>query len=89
MELRSQRHRVDHDRVFIGIVVEDHDLQQSTRSIGADEQVPTLSVDDPDRVTQGVLDVLVVDAMTSSTVSDLHVGTRVPCLAGYDKVSLS
>ena len=29
MELRAQRHGVDHDRLFVWVVVEDDDLEQS------------------------------------------------------------
>lgn len=43
MELGSKRHRVDHDWLFVWVVIEDDDLQQSAGAIGTDHQIPTFA----------------------------------------------
>jgi hypothetical protein len=45
MELGSQGHRVDHDGLFVRVIVRDHDLKQPTAAVRTDDQVPPLARD--------------------------------------------
>lgn len=70
---------MDDDGLFVGLVVNDHDLQQSTRAIPADDEVSAVAPDHTERVANRMVDVLVADAVLARTVRDLHL----------DKLSLS
>jgi hypothetical protein len=79
MELGSYRHGVDHNRLLVWIVIEDHDLQESPGRVRTDEEIPSFAWYHPDGMAEGVVDVLVRDAVFSGAVCDLHVETRLPC----------
>ncbi len=72
MKLRAQRHSVDHDRLLLWVVIEDHDLEQSAGSICSNDKISSLAVDNTQRVADDVSDVLVEDAVPSRTVRNLH-----------------
>jgi len=50
---------VDHDRLLVRVIVEDHDFEQPAGSIGADDKVPSIAVNHAEGVADGVSDVLV------------------------------
>lgn len=79
MELRSKRHRMDHDWFLIWVVIEDDDLQQSAGTIRSDHQIPTLARYHSQRTPERVFDVLIANAVLARAVRDLHL----------DKVTLS
>jgi hypothetical protein len=79
MELGTQGHGVDHDRLLVRVIVEDHDLQEPAGAVRADDEIPPVAGDDSYGVSDGVLHVFVADAVLASAVGDLH----------HDKVALS
>jgi hypothetical protein len=79
MELGTQGHGVDHDRLLVRVIVEDHDLQEPAGAVRADDEIPPVAGDDSYGVSDGVLHVFVGDAVLASAVGDLH----------HDKVALS
>jgi hypothetical protein len=79
MELGTQGHGVDHDGLFLRVIVEDHDLQEPAGAVRANDKIPPVAWDDSQGVSDGVLHVFVEDAVLASTVGDLH----------HDKVALS
>jgi hypothetical protein len=46
MKRGSQGHGVDHNRLLVWVVVEDHDLQQAAGPVRADDEIPLVSRDD-------------------------------------------
>ena len=79
MELGPKRHCMDDDRIFVRIVIEDDNLEQSTRSIRADDEIPAFAGNHPKRILDGVVDVFISDPVLARAVRDLHL----------DKVTLS
>ncbi len=79
MELWAQRHGVNHDRLFIWVIVEDDDLKQSTCAVSADHEVSVDARDDSQGMAKCVLHVFVAYAVLARAVRDLHL----------DKVALS
>jgi len=47
MELGPQLHRMNDDRLFIRVVVQNHQLEQPARAIRADDEIPALASDHP------------------------------------------
>lgn len=89
VELWAQGHCVDNDRLLVGVVIKDDDLQHLTRPIRSDNQVPALAGDNTERVLQCVSDVFIVDPVSVRALGDLHrrqgslvagVSSREPCL---------
>jgi hypothetical protein len=79
MELGSKLHRMNDDRLFVRIVVKDDHLEQSTRTIRADDEITALSNYHPQGIADRVVDVLIADSVLTRAVRDLHL----------DKVTLS
>ncbi len=79
MELGSQRHRMDHDRLFVRVVVEHDDLQQLAGAIRADDEISSFAWYHLQGIAQSVVDVFLADAVLPRAVRDLHA----------DKVALS
>lgn len=79
MECGTQWHCMDHDWLFIWIVVENHHLQQAAGHVRTDHKIPTVAVDDSYGMADGVQHVSVADAVLSCAFRDLHL----------DKVALS
>jgi hypothetical protein len=79
MELGTQDHGVDHDRLLLWVIVEDHNLEEPTRAVRANDEIPPVAGDDSYGVSDGVPHVFVEDAVLASAVGDLH----------HDKVALS
>ena len=79
MKRGSQGHGVDHNRLLVWVVVEDHDLQQAAGPVRADDEIPPVSRDDSWGMSDGVLNVFVAGAVLVRAVGDLHL----------DKVALS
>jgi hypothetical protein len=79
MELRAQRHCVDNDRFFVWVIVEDDNLEQSARSVSANDEVSVDARDNAQGMAKCVLHVFVANAVLSRAVRDLHL----------DKVALS
>lgn len=72
MELWSQRHRVDHERLLVGIVIEDNDLQEPTGKVGSDDQIAAITGDNTQRVANRVRHVVIPDAMLTRAARNLH-----------------
>ena len=68
MELGSQRRWVDHDRLFIWVVIEDDDLQQAPRSVCADHKISARSRDHSQGIANCVLHVFVPDTVLACAV---------------------
>jgi hypothetical protein len=79
VELGTQGHGVDHDRLVLRVIVEDHDLEEPSGAVCANDEIPPLAWDDSYGVSDGVLHVFVEDAVLASAVGNLH----------HDKVALS
>jgi len=79
MELGPKLHRMNDDRLFVRIVVEDDHLEQPTRTIRADDEVAALPSNHPKGIADRVVDVLIADPVLARAVRDLHL----------DKVTLS
>ena len=79
MELGPQLHRMNDDRLFIRVVVQNHHLERPTRAIRADDEIPTLASDHPKRIADRMLDVLITDPVLARAIRDLY----------RDKVALS
>jgi hypothetical protein len=79
MEVGSQGHGVDHNRLLLRVVVEDHNLQEPAGSVRTDDEIPAVAWDDSYGMSDGVLHVFVEDAVLASAAGDLH----------HDKVVLS
>lgn len=79
IELGSQRHGVDRDRLAVLVVINDDDLQQPAGAIGTDDEVSAGTGDQSNGKADGMQDVFVEDAVLSRTVRDVHL----------DKVALS
>ena len=79
MELGTQCHGVDHDGLLLGVIVEDHELEEPAGSVRANDEIPAVAWHDSYGVADGVLHVFVEDAVLASAIGDLH----------YDKVALS
>jgi hypothetical protein len=73
MELGSQGHRVDHDGLFVRVIVQNHDLKQPTAAVRTDDQVPPLARDYAEGVADSVIDVFIPDAVLSRAVRNPHV----------------
>jgi hypothetical protein len=70
---------MDHDRLLVRVVVEDHHLQQTTGPVRADDKISALAWDDSSGMTNSVQHVFVADPVLACAVRDLHL----------DKVALS
>jgi len=70
---------MNHNRLLIRVIVENHDLKQPASSIRSDDEISPLAGNHPQRIADGMLDVFVADAVLSRAVRDLH----------SDKVALS
>jgi hypothetical protein len=79
MEFGSQGHGVDHNRLFLRVVVEDHNLHEPARPVRADDEIPPVARNDSYGMSDGVLHVFVVDAVLARAIGDVHL----------DKVALS
>ena len=79
MELWAQWHGVNHDRLFIWVIVEDDDLKQATCAVSADHEVSVDARDNSQGMAKCVLHVFVAYAVLARAVRDLH----------HDKVALS
>jgi hypothetical protein len=88
MELRSQWHCVDHDRLVVCIIVEYDNLQQSAGAIGSDDEISVGPWDHANWIANGVLDVFVEDAVLARAVRDVH-SDKVALPGGSVKVTLS
>jgi hypothetical protein len=88
MKFGAQWHCVDHDRLFVRVVVEDHHLQQAAGPVCADDEISALTGDDPCGMANGVQHVFVADAVLSCAVRDLHLD-KVALSAALVKVALS
>jgi hypothetical protein len=74
MELGPKGHCMDDDRIFVRIVVEDDDLELSTRNIRADDEIPAFAGNHPKRISDGMVDVLISDPVLARAVRYLHLG---------------
>jgi hypothetical protein len=54
---------VDHDRLLVWVVIEDHHLQQATGPVRADDEIPALAGDDSHGMANSVKHVFVADAV--------------------------
>lgn len=79
MELGTQGHGVDHDGLLLGVIVEDHDLEEPAGAVRANDEIPSVAWDDSYRMADCVLHVFIADAVLASATGDLH----------HDKVALS
>jgi len=79
---------VDHDRLFVRVVVEDDHLQQATGPVCSDDEIPAVAWDDSCRMVNGVQHVFIADAVLSGAVRDLHLD-KVALSASPVKVALS
>jgi hypothetical protein len=79
---------VDHDRLFVRVVVEDHHLQQATGPVCSDDEISAVAWDDSCGMANGVQHVFIADAVLSSAVRDLHLD-KVALSASSVKVTLS
>ncbi len=79
MELRAQRHGVDHDRLIVWVIVKHDNLEKSPRSVSTNHKVSIDAGDNPQWMAKCVLHVLVANSVLSRAVRDLH----------HDKVALS
>jgi hypothetical protein len=79
MELGARWHCVDHDRLLVCVVIEEHHLQPLTGPVCADDQISALARDDSGGMANGVQHVFVADAVLSCAVRDFPL----------DKVALS
>jgi hypothetical protein len=79
MKFGAQWHRVDHDRLLVRVVIEEHHLQQATGPVCADDEISALTWDDLCGMANGVQHVFVADAVLSRAIRNLHL----------DKVALS
>ncbi len=70
---------MNHNRLLVRVIVENNNLQQPPSSIRADDEISPFAGNHPQRITDGMLDVFVADAVPSRAVRDLH----------SDKVALS
>lgn len=43
MELGTQGHGVDHDGLLLGVIVEDHDFEESAGAVRADDEIPSVA----------------------------------------------
>jgi hypothetical protein len=77
------------DRLLVGVVIKDDDLQDLPRPIRSDNQVPAFARDNTEGVLQCVSDVFIVDPVSVRALGDLHtrqgslvaeVSSREPCL---------
>jgi len=79
MELGPQLHRMNDDRLFIRVVVQNHHLDQPTRAIRSDDEIPALTSDHPKGIADRMLEVLITDPVLARAIRDLR----------RDKVALS
>ena len=70
---------MDHDRLLVRVVVENHHHQQATGPVCSDDEISAVAWDDSCGMADGVQHVFVADAVLSGAVRDLHL----------DKVALS
>ena len=75
---------MDHDGVVIG--VEDDDLEQTTVTVGADDENAIDPRNGSQRVAGGMEDVFVGDAVLTGALGDLY-ADRLPCQTGFVKVT--
>ena len=78
---------MDHDRLLVGVVIEDDDLQQAAGAIGTDDEVSAGAGDHAYGKADGMQDVFVEDAVLSRTVRDVH-DDKVALSPGIVKVSV-
>ena len=71
MELGTQGHGVDHDGLLLGVIVEDHDLEQPAGAVRSNDEIPPDAWDDSYGVFDGC-------CMSSS---------RTPCLRALSAIS--
>jgi hypothetical protein len=88
MKFGAQGHCVDHDRLLVRVVVEDHHLQQATGPVCADDEISAVAWDDSCGMVNGVQHVFVADAVLAGAVRDLHLD-KVALSASPVKVALS
>jgi hypothetical protein len=79
---------VNHDRLIVWVVVEDHHLQQAAGRVCPDDEIPALAGDDSYGIANGVQHVFVADAVLACAVRDLHLD-KVALSAESVKVALS
>lgn len=79
---------MDHDRLFVGFIVEDHDLQEAARAVRSDDEIPTVTRDYSYGMANGVQHVSVADTVPSGAVRDLNLD-KVPLSARPVKLALS
>ncbi len=72
VELRTQGHCVDDDRLLVGVVIEDDYLKHLPRPVRSDDQVPAVTGNHTEGVLQCVSDVLIVDPVSVRAIGDLH-----------------
>ena len=63
---------MDDHRLLVGIVIEYDDFKKSSGSVGSDHKGSSFAGDKPNRVTDGVRDVVVRDTVLAGAVRDLH-----------------
>lgn len=63
---------MNHNGLLIRVVVEDDDLQQPARTIRSDDEISSFTWNHPQWIADGMLDVLIADAVLSRAVGDLH-----------------
>ena len=79
---------MDHDRLLIWVVIEDHHLQQATGPVRADEKIPAFAGNHSYGMTNSVKHVFVADAVLSCAVRDFRLD-KVALSAPFVKASLS
>jgi hypothetical protein len=79
---------VDHDRLLIWVVIEDHHLQQATGPVRADEKIPAFAGNHSYGMTNSVKHVFVADAVLSCAVRDFRLD-KVALSAPFVKAALS
>lgn len=70
MELGAKLHRMNDDRLFVRIVVEDDHLKQANRAIRADDEIAALASDHPKEIAERVVDVLITDPVLARALRD-------------------
>lgn len=79
VELAAESHRVD--RHWLAVVVEDNDLKEPARAVGADVEITVALIKHADSVVHRVFYVGIFDAVLAGSVRNLHL-CRLPCLMG-------
>lgn len=63
---------MDHNRLLLRVVVQDDHLEQSAGTVRTDDKVPPFTGDHSKGMANGMVNVLVADAVPAGAIRDLH-----------------